>query len=62
MLKEKILDLLNEESISGACSVELVYKFYEKSTQVFEKVSQPLKCHLNFLGVILSESAVALSM
>ena len=32
-LNKKILDLLNEERISGACSGgELVYKFDEKST------------------------------
>ena len=31
--------------------VELVYKSDEKSTViVFEKVSQPLKCHSNFFG------------
>ena len=37
-LNMEILDLLNEESVSGARSiVELVYKFDEKSK--FEKVS-----------------------
>ena len=44
--------------------VELVYKFDEKST-VFEKVSQLLKCHSNFMGDpihIISESTVVLSM
>ena len=34
--------------------VELVYKFNEKSTvSVFEKVSQPLKCHSNFFFVVI---------
>ena len=31
-------------------SHRVVYKFNEKSTGVFEKVSRPLKCHSNFLG------------
>ena len=31
--------------------VELVYKFDEKSTQVFEKVRRLLKCHSNFFEV-----------
>ena len=35
-LNKKIFDLLNEESVSGVrsgrASLELVYKFYEKST------------------------------
>ena len=36
--------------------VELVYKFDEKSTASVEKVSRPLKCHLNFLGVIYTHT------
>ena len=30
--------------------VELVYKFNEKSTRVFNKVSRPLKYHSNCFG------------
>ena len=29
-LNKEILDLLNKESVSGACVIELVYKFDEK--------------------------------
>ena len=40
-LSKEILNLFNEESVSGACSgIELVYKFDEKSyLRMFEKVS-----------------------
>ena len=44
-LNEEILDLLNEESISGMCSGKSTIK---SLPQVFEKVSQLLKCNLNF--------------
>ena len=44
----KILDLL-EDSVSGACSSRLVYKFDEKSySQIFENVNRSLKYDSNF--------------
>ena len=47
-LNKEILDLLNEDSISGACSGSITLT--RSLLRVFEKVSQPLKCHSNFLG------------
>ena len=39
-INKEILDLINEESISGACSArELVYIFDKKSIESVEKVS-----------------------
>ena len=51
-LNMEILDLLNEESVSGAHSVELVYKFDEKSYwRMFEKVSRSLNYDSNIFFV-----------
>ena len=52
--KKKILDLLNEESISGVHSSRVAKSINSTRSlsQVFEKVSRPLKCHSNFWGVI----------
>ena len=38
---------MNEESVSGARSGRLVYKFDEKPTEVFEDVSQSLTEEVN---------------
>ena len=45
-LNKDILDLLNEESVSGACNGNSTRSLL----QVFDKVNRPLKCHSNFLG------------
>ena len=44
---KKILDLLNQESISGACSA---INSTRNLPRVFEKVSQPLKYHSIFFA------------
>ena len=52
ILDKEILDLLHEESVSGACSGRVVVELVCNSTlpRVFEKVIRPLKCHLIFGG------------
>ena len=49
-LNKEILDLLNKESVSGACSGR-TSNLVRSQLRVFEKVSPALKCHSNFLGV-----------
>ena len=44
--KYLLLNLILEHAV-----VDVVYKFDEKSTASIWKVSRPLKCHSNFLGV-----------
>ena len=50
-LNKEILDLLSEESVSGARSGRAKSINSTRSLpRVLERVSQPLKCHSNFLG------------
>ena len=42
-IAKEILDFLNEKAFLERVVVELIYKFDETSTPMFEKVSRPLK-------------------
>ena len=48
-LYKEILDLLNDESISGVHNGRAsLHNLMKSLPRVFEKVSRLLKCHLNF--------------